>query len=165
MTEAHRRRFDMKMIPLTQGKFTTVDDDDYVRLAVRKWQARFDGNNWYACTRIGFKQVQMHRVIMGVTDPKIQVDHKDGDGLHNWRGNLRECTHTQNLCNRKLFKNNTSGFRGVYLHTGDKRIAKIKVGGTLHYLGVFPNAEAAARAYDKAAREHHGPFARLNFPD
>lgn len=39
----------------------------------------------------------MHRWIMGVTDPEIEVDHRDNDGLNNQRYNLRPCTHLQNM--------------------------------------------------------------------
>jgi hypothetical protein len=33
------------------------------------------------------------------------------------------------------------------------------------YLGSFVDEKDAALAYDKAAREHHGDKAKLNFPD
>ena len=33
-----------------------------------------------------------------------------------------------------------------------------------HHLGFFTDLHMAARAYDAAAIEMHGPFARLNFP-
>jgi hypothetical protein len=33
------------------------------------------------------------------------------------------------------------------------------------WLGSFKNEIAAAKAYDAAAKEYHGEYARLNFPD
>lgn len=42
------------------------------------------------------RTVMMHRLVMGVTDPLVKVDHRDNDGLNNRRENLRPCTHKQN---------------------------------------------------------------------
>ena len=33
------------------------------------------------------------------------------------------------------------------------------------HLGTYGSEIEAARAYDRAARQYHGPFARLNFPE
>jgi hypothetical protein len=44
-------------------------------------------------------------------------------------------------------------------------IAKIAYKGEKIYLGTFQTNIEAARAYDRAARQYHGPFARLNFPE
>ncbi len=62
------------------------------------------------------KNTSLHRWIMNAKDPNIEVDHYDNDTLNNTNENLRLCTRPQNLQNRKLQSNNSSGFRGVCLH-------------------------------------------------
>jgi hypothetical protein len=39
----------------------------------------------------------IHRCILGITDPEIEVDHRDNNGLNNVRSNLRTCTHQENM--------------------------------------------------------------------
>lgn len=58
----------------------------------------------------------------------------------------------------------TTGYRGVvkFRSRYSSRIWHNKVS---YYLGSFPTAEEAARAYDARARELHGEWAELNFPD
>jgi hypothetical protein len=58
-----------------------------------------------------------------------------------------------------------SKYRGVYWQKRDNKLeARIKYDGKNHHLGRFEDEEEAARAYDKAARAHHGETAQLNFP-
>lgn len=106
----------------------------------------------------------MHKMIL----PGVEVDHIDGNPLNNRRSNLRPATRTQNQRNRrKQRKPVTSRYKGVCLNrkTG-KWIAYINPGGgKTIYLGSHRVEEDAARAYDEAARRHHGAFARLNFPE
>lgn len=91
----------------------------------------------------------------------MHVDHINGDGLDNTRNNLRAVTPAENLRNQRLRKDNTSGFKGVSRHEGRWR-ARVRVDGKYTHVGLFDSAEDAARAYDEAARNMHGIFARTN---
>lgn len=55
-------------------------------------------------------------------------------------------------------------YRGVS-YTHDHIQAQIRINGKLIYLGLFKTVELAARAYDEAAKKHHGAKAKLNFTD
>ena len=105
----------------------------------------------------------MHRLIMGVADPHVEIDHIDGDGLNNSRTNLRLCSHMENTRNQGLSKRNTSGFKGVSWNSDCKKwAAHISTGsGRNEYLGLFSSAEAAHEAYCAAALKYHGKFANL----
>jgi hypothetical protein len=103
----------------------------------------------------------MHRLILRV-DANTQVDHRDGNGLNNTRGNLRPATHAQNQHNSRLRKDNQSGFKGVH-RQGNRWVARIRVDGEQKHLGSFRTPEEAARAYDAAALRLRGEYARLNF--
>lgn len=162
----------VKQIPLTRGKFAIVDNCDYERVSQFNWQAARDHKHltWYAqrtvCLSGGKRTTQlMHRFILSMTNPSLQVDHKDGDGLHNWRRNLRVCTYRRNQANNRLRNDNTSHYKGV---TWDKRRRKWKaqIGINQHMfsLGRFADQIDAAKAYDKAALAQWGEFAKLNFP-
>ena len=162
--------FDMtKEIELTQGKHATVSDEDYERISCHKWTAVLCGSKWYAVrvvkSKFSQRKIYMHREIMGV-DNGFEVDHRDEDGLHNERYNLRISTHAQNAMNRGKQQNNTSGYKGVSWNKINKKwVAQIQVNRMNIYLGSFLSAEDAARARDEASKEHHGEFACLNFSD
>ena len=159
----------MKRIPLTKGKFALVDDEDYTRImALGKWHV---GTNGYAQKSIYFgrkdgKQIRqnllMHRFIMNATD-KEHVDHKKGSVRDNRKSNLRLCSQHQNMMNRGLNKNSSTGYKGVYnCKTPNKFKAGIQVNGRQMHLGTFSTKRAAAEAYNKAAVKYFGEFARVN---
>lgn len=162
----------MREILLTRGYVALVDDKDYERVSAFKWYASVKDHR--RVVAISGKRVNgrtkhtvMHRFLLGVTDPKILVDHKNGNTLDNTRANLRPCTSAQNSKNyRKTTKKKTSQFKGVCF-TGRALlrpwVAQIRIGGKPTNLGYFPDENEAAKAYDAAARKHYGEFALCNF--
>lgn len=160
----------MKLIRLTNTSFAKVDDADYEALLNYHWGQRKSGNISYSYTRFdngkgGTFAIDMHRAIMGITDPKILIDHKDGDGLNNQRSNLRPCNRSQNASNRHHPKNKkcTSSFFGVSWMAGFSKWRAYIVKDTKQKsLGLYRSEVDAAIAYNKAAIELHGEFAKQN---
>lgn len=163
----------MKEIELSKGMVAIVDDCDFDELS------RF---NWYLGTTSVVYAIRniylpdgkrrtlgMHRQIMQMAGFDIagrEVDHRDGNGLDNRRENLRLASHADNMRNKGVSCNNTSGFKGIYrVKEGSSWAASIKSAGKACYLGRFNSSVEAARAYDRAAIVLFGEFARLNFPE
>ncbi len=151
-------------IPLTRGMTAWVDAEDYPKVAGLRWQPLpANGGKFYA--KAGrYPTLLLHRVIMDAGDDEL-IDHEDGNGLHCWRSNLRRATPAQNQFNRASMPGSSSRFKGVVLTPTGRWRAKIRANNVEYRLGTFESEEVAARAYDNSARELHGEFARLNFPD
>lgn len=162
----------MKLLPLTRGLFSKVDDSDFEDLSQFKWQiaGNIEARTFYAQRNVfkdgKWKKEKLHRRIMNC--PKgLTVDHINGDGLDNQRSNLRICTESENLKNRKHQKNRCSSkFIGVSRMRNKKSIkwsAKIWTDGRTMWLGCFDIEVDAAKKYDAEAFRLRGEFAKLNF--
>lgn len=160
----------MKEIPLTQHKVAIVDDDAYEWLSQWGWSAHYSHNDvWYADRNEpkqegGYVTVKMHREILGVTDPKVHVDHRNHDGLDNRRENLRSATNSQNMGNqRKQTTPSSSIYKGVSWGKQSKKWqAYITSAKKRRYLGQYLTEDEAARAYNRASIEAFGEYAELN---
>lgn len=159
-----------KELILSQDKVALVDDKDHEWASQWKWSAMVLGKRVYAVRagKIlsgGRITIYLHREILKAPIG-VDVDHINGDGLDNRRSNLRLATRSENMGNRPMQANNSSGFKGV---TWNKKLnkwqAQIKGRGRSITLGCFDNLEEAALIYDEAARKYFGEFARLNFPE
>lgn len=105
----------------------------------------------------------MHRMILGVSDPSVCVDHINLNKRDNRRSNLRLATRAENSRNRVPSRSNTTGFKGVTYRKKKKLYrARIRAFGLEIYLGSFKCPIDAAAAYDKAAIEYYGEFAMTN---
>lgn len=159
----------MKEIKLTRGLIAIIDEEDYAAISNLKWFACPSQTGAFYAVRsshIGRKnfRVSMHSVING-TPFGMCTDHINGNTLDNRRANLRTCTKAENNRNRGACKGKHLGLKGTYFHKKRRKWhASIQVNGVSRHIGVFVNPYDAARAYDKAASELHGHFAKLNFP-
>ncbi len=154
----------MREIHISPDHIAIVDDEDYGLVSEYSWRL-FDNKRGhrYAQTTVGKDTIRMHRLILGLNKgDQTMVDHKNGNGLDNRRENLRACNGAQNTANSRK-KASVSGYRGVF-QIREKWIARIGINGHTKYLGIYADPWMAARAYDQAALEHFGQFARLNFP-
>jgi hypothetical protein len=149
-------------VPLGPGAYATVDAEDWPKVAPYTWGLDTNG---YAFALVDGRRTLLHRFL---TDPAptALVDHWDLDRLNCRRGNLRVATHAQNSGNVALSSRNRSGYKGVSWDRANHAWkATIRIDGRNQHLGQFGDVVLAARAYDTAAREQFGEFARLNFPE
>lgn len=154
----------MAEIALTRGKVAVVDSEDIGLLRRHKWIAVPGKSTWYAHTSLALADrrvtVKMHRMILGITDAQVQVDHVDRNGLNNQRGNLRIATRSQNRGNI-VSAVGASPYKGVHPRGDLYWTAKV----ANLFLGFYDSETQAALAYDQAALSLFGEFALLNFPD
>jgi HNH endonuclease len=151
-------------VPLSQGLVAVIDDDDAEAvLSVGKWSALRGANTFYGARMFGRSRfVLLHRFLTGYP----LTDHADGDGLNNRRSNLRSATKSQNNANSVHRTGTTSPYRGVsWKRQIGRWVAQIGYQGGTRYLGTSTDPVVAARAYDVAALETWGEYARLNFPE
>ncbi len=141
----------MKRIPLTRNQVVIVDDADFDSVNEHKWYAHKPGKSrtFYAVRNICLSNgkrtlLYLHRWLM----PGINiVDHANGDGLDCRRANLREATHQQNMRNRQVQINSTTGVAGVNKCSNcDRYRARIKINGKEYNLGYYDTVEAATEA-------------------
>ena len=165
-----RYGYAFRRIPLTQGKYALVDQDDFERLNKHKWYAVKSANTFYArrTKRAGKKYIamRMHREVINPPD-NLFVDHINHNGLDNRKANLRPATCAQNSYNRIRFRKiQSSKYTGIsWTKQNKKWMVQIRYKGRRIFLGLFEDEIQAAKEYDKAAKKYHGEFASLNFKE
>lgn len=155
-----------------QGPEMFFDLEDYALIKPHAWfltSLRKYKRTQYAGTSrpIGngkYTTLSVHRLIMNLSDRSVDIDHINGNGLDNRRLNLRLATRSQNLANLPAI--NGRKYKGVHVYStkrkGSQWRAKIQIHGKQINIGAFDSELEAAKAYNRAAIEHFGEFARIN---
>ena len=121
-------------------------------------------NRGYIQIKINLVAYQAHRlawlIVFGKW-PDKELDHINTNRVDNRIVNLREAGDDNQAHNQTKRKTNTSGHKGV---TWCKKLKKWNAQISVNYkkmnLGYYDNILDAAKAYENAAKELHGKFAR-----
>ena len=150
-------------LPLSQGKFTKVDKEDFELLNQWKWSLTSNGYAKRVERKNGKQaQIYLHRFITNCPKDK-DIDHINRHKLDNRKSNLRQCVPQQDAGNMKhhgMYK-----YKGVTLSGGKRKkkwAAQISIKRKNIHLGRFYTQEEAALAYNEAALKYFKEFARLN---
>lgn len=123
------------------------------RMIVPYWRISVDGKSYSRSKLVWF-------YVTGQF-PDFEIDHRDTDSFNDRFSNLRRATRALNNANRRVFKNNKAGCKGVHYRSDmGKFRAMISVDGRNRSLGHFDTEQAASKAYEVAAQEAFGEFAR-----
>jgi hypothetical protein len=145
-------------IPLSRGHFALVDAEDYAFVAQWKWHYMPSRYTGYAKRSVktpdGPKSIRMHRVLTGAKEGQT-VDHINGNGLDNRRGNLRLVSNAENCQNRvTVRKDNTSGYTGVFERSGNAYRVYLSRFGKRIWIGTYSSKTAAIKARQEAEEEY-----------
>lgn len=117
------------------------DIEDYNKIKNYCW---YENDNNYIVTQRGRKTIRMHRLVLGLTEEQIQVDHIYHNKHDNRKEFLRLVTNAQNSMNKKV--------EGVYwCSEKEKWVAQIKCDGKSHrtYCNSYDEAKEKRAEYEK----------------
>ena len=150
----------------SSGKFTWKSNlHSRSKVGTFAGDREYIGNNGkaqYGSIQLGGQRYNTHILVWLYCTgsfPKEELDHIDRNIYNNRISNLRECTASENRCNRSIYKNNTSGFKGISWYSRYNkwrvRITKDKV---VTLLGYFDTIDEAYQKLSEVRQQFHGEF-------
>lgn len=148
-------------IPLTLGRHTVIDADDFALLGNYMWSSSVSASGkLYAARSTTGGTERLARKILKATQG-MQVDHINGNSLDNRKANLRLCTHQENIYNTRN-KLGMSGYRGVRIR-GGKYKAMIGSGAGRYESRLYDDPRIPAIIYDLWSHKLQGQYGIRNF--
>jgi hypothetical protein len=165
----------MQEIPLSQGQFALVDDQDFPVLSDFRWcyRAERDGRQGYAVrhVKVGGKDrlCYLHREIVGTVPPGYEVIFLNHDRLDCRRDNLKVVTKEEARRHHRVRSDSESGVKGVRYNPGSNSwSAYVYRYGHCYHVGTYFTREQAQAAYERDLRrenpELHTAPARVERP-
>lgn len=134
------------------------DKEDYDKIKMYCWRISPKGYVVANAKNGTNKTIWLHRIVMGVTDPNIYVDHKDWNTFYNRKENLRIATKSENNMNIHRKSNNTSGYTGVTMNNSGNWLARISKNGIRYNLGTYKSFKQAVDVRHKAELLFHNEW-------
>jgi hypothetical protein len=169
VSQPHQPKGFFMLIELyNSDKVAIIDNDDYELIKPYSWCLNYNKSGLfysYSYSRINGKKcvLPMHRLILNAPTGML-VDHINRDGLDNRVANLRLCSHSENMANRKMSISNKTGVRGVYIDTRNTNLmyrADVSKDGIKHRKS-FSSLEEAKQWVRYMSMELHGEFACMD---
>jgi hypothetical protein len=161
--------YGMNTVELAGGRTAHISPEDCKYLAKFAWHASKMRAGYYAYRKVqrrngGYDSCAMHVEVarrMGLRLGKgLQIDHINHDTLDNRRENLRVVTPSQQTCNQRLRRDNTTGVKGVsFVKRAGLYHAYVAIGGKRRFSKYFATLEEAEAAVTDARKRLHGEFA------
>lgn len=137
------------------GREFYFDLEDYNLIKDYYWNV--DTVNYVKTVTSG-KRIKMHRLIMDAKEDEF-VDHIFHVKNDNRKSQLRVVTHAENMMNKKAYKNNTSGHKGVYRSkNGEKWIVTISIDKKQREMGRFDSLEEAIKVRKELEIKYYGEY-------
>lgn len=118
-------------------------------------------NKGYLLVGMNFKTYKVHRLIFLMHHGYLpeHIDHINGVPNDNRIENLRAATMPENMRNKALQRNNTSGCKGVVFNKNNKKwMVNLRLNKLRYFLGYYEDKELADLVASSFREKYHGDF-------
>ena len=147
-----------RRLRLASGYYALVDACDYEGVRKYKWHRVRGRHTYYAkrngkmITGVRGKKVFLHRQIMKLKPfDRLEVDHRNRNGMDCRKNNMVVTTRSKNLLNSKVSSRSKTKVKGVsWNKNAGKYVAQMSINGRQTYLGYFRTIRQASKIVEQA---------------